>query len=160
MFISCDFNGKICLISFADDTVLTVFASSVKELVRKSECCIRKAGDFYFIKLIVCKCVQDIFNDVLWSWYTAGCVWPGNFHVRNQFNKLNRLRYLGFYLACHLSWKCHSDNIWSKIARGVDIIRRLQHFLLQRVFLTIYLSLIYPNISYSCLLWSGNFLCT
>ena len=67
--------------------------------------------------------------------------------------------YLGFYLDCHLAWKCHSDAVSSKIARGVGILWRLQHFIPQRILLSIYYSSVYPYISYGCLLWSSNFLC-
>ena len=45
----------------------------------KNESRIGNAGDFYFIKSIVCKCSQDIFNDALQSGYTTGFVWPDNF---------------------------------------------------------------------------------
>ena len=31
------------------------------------------------MKSTVRKCAQDIFNDVLQSWYTARCVWTRNF---------------------------------------------------------------------------------
>ena len=72
--------------------------------------------------------------------------------------QVDHLRYLGFYLDYHLSWRCHSDAISSKIAHGVGILRRLQHLFPQRILLTIYYSFVYPYISYGCHLWNSNFL--
>ena len=53
---------NVRLISFADDTVLTVFISFKKGPSKKSKSRIGKAGYFHFIKDIVYKCSQDIFK--------------------------------------------------------------------------------------------------
>ena len=148
----------VCLTSFADDTVLTVFASSVKDLVRKANLALERLEIFTSLSLL-CVNVRKTF---LMTFCRVGTPLDVSGQVTlcgNLVQQVDHLRYLGFYLDCHLAWKCHSDAISSKIARGVGILRRLQHFLPQRILLTIYYSLVYPYISYGCLLWSSNFLC-
>ena len=129
----------VCLTLFADDTVLTVFASSVEELVRKANLALER------LEVHTARGTQlDVHGFVT---------------LRGKpIQQVDHLRYLGFYLDYHLSWRCQSDTISSKIARGDGILRRLQHFLPQRILLTIYYLLVYPYISYGWLLWSRNFL--
>ena len=67
------------------------------------------------------------------------------------------LRYNGFHIDSNLSWKHHSNIISAKIARGVGILRRLKHILPERTLRTTYFAIIYPYISYGCLVWSINF---
>ena len=70
----------------------------------------------------------------------------------NPVQRVDHLHYLGFYLDCHLTWKYHSDAISSKTACGVGILRRLQHFLPQRILLAIeynirWFILIFPTVA-------------
>ena len=147
----------VCLTSFADDTILTVFASSVEKLVRKASLALERLEVFTSLSLL-CINVRKTF---LMTFCIVGA--PLDVHglvtlCGKPIQQVYHLRYLGFYLDCHLSCRCHSDAISSKVTRGVGIIRRLQHFLPQRILLTIYYWLVYPYISYSCLLRSSNFL--
>ena len=71
--------------------------------------------------------------------------------------QVKSLRYLGFHIDSNLSWKHHSEIIPAKIARGVGILRRLKHILPERTLRTIYFVIIYPYISYGCLVRSSNF---
>ena len=70
--------------------------------------------------------------------------------------QVKSLRYLGSQIDSNLSWKFHSGIISAKIARGVGVLRRLKHILPERTLGTIYFSIIYPYISYECLVWSSN----
>ena len=71
--------------------------------------------------------------------------------------QVKSLRYLGFHIDSNLSWKHHSNIISAKIPGGAGILRRLKHILPERTLRTIYFVIIYPYISYGCLVWSSNF---
>ena len=71
--------------------------------------------------------------------------------------QVKSLRCLGFHIDSILSWKPHSDIISAKIAHGVGILRRLKHILPEQTLLKIYFAIIYPYISYGCLVCSSNF---
>ena len=145
------------LTSFADDTVLTVYASSVDLLLRKANLALERLEVFTSLSLL-CVSVRKTFSLTFCKVGAPLDVYGLVTLCGKPIEQVYHLRYLGFCLDYHLSWRCHSDAISSKIARGVGILWRLQHFHPQWVLLTIYYSLVYPHISYGCLLWSSNFL--
>ena len=107
----------MCLISFADDTVLTVFASSVKDLVRKANLALERLEIFTSLSLL-CVNVRKTF---LMTFCRVGTPLDVSGQVTlcgNLVQQVGHLRYLGFYLDCHLAWKCHSDTISSKLPVG------------------------------------------
>ena len=71
--------------------------------------------------------------------------------------KAKSLRCLGFHIDSNHSLKHHSDIISAKIARGVGILRTLKHVLRARSVRAIYFEIVYPYISYGCVVWSSNF---
>ena len=72
--------------------------------------------------------------------------------------QVKSLRYLGLQIDSNLSRKHHSDIISAKMPRRVGILGRLTHFLPERTLSTIHFHIvIYPCISYGCVVWSHNF---
>ena len=63
------------------------------------------------------------------------------------------VKYLGFLLDSHLSWKYHIDNVALKISRIIGVIARLRHLVPFTTLLSIYRSLILPYLSYGLAAW-------
>ena len=40
-----------------------------------------------------------------------------------NIDRIEETYYLGFFIGCNLSWKKHSDIVFSKVSRGVGILR-------------------------------------
>ena len=88
-------------ISFADDTVLTVFASSVKGLVRKVNLTLERLEIFTSLSLF---CV-NVHKTFLMTFYRAGKPLDVSGQVTlcvNLAQQADHLRYLGFDLDCDL----------------------------------------------------------
>ena len=64
------------------------------------------------------------------------------------------VNFLGVYIDSKLNWHNHISNLCSQVAKGVGIIGRLKRMLPRNVLRTIYLSLVYPHLSYCSLAWS------
>lgn len=146
----------VCVTTFADDTALTVCAKSIEELVLKANDALRRLEVFMNLSLL-CVNVKKTF---LMTFCRVGMPVDASGLVTlsgKPVQQVHIVRYLGFFIDSNLSWKHHSDVISAKIARGVGMLRRLKHFLPKRVLLMIYHSIVYPYISYGCLIWSSNF---
>ena len=104
----------LCLTLFADDTILTVSASSVEELVRKANLALERLEVCTSLSLVcvnLCKTFLMTFCRVGIPLDVSGLVTL----CGKPIKQVDHLRYLGFYLDYHLSWRCHSDAISSKI---------------------------------------------
>ena len=51
---------------------------------------------------------------------------------------LSHTQFLGVYIDEHLTWETHIDNISSKIARGIGIIRKARPYLNKKYFQQLY----------------------
>lgn len=73
-------------------------------------------------------------------------------------NKLERTistKFLGVYLDEKLKWTQHLSHIANKIARGLGVMGRVSKILPRDVLRMLYFSLIYPYLTYCCIIW-GN----
>jgi len=68
------------------------------------------------------------------------------------------VKYLGIFIDSHLTWRNHLDHIASKISKNINIISKLSSYLDQHVLKTLYYSLIYPYLTYGCILWVSNYI--
>ena len=65
-------------------------------------------------------------------------------------------KFLGVTIDENRTWKYHIDELATKISKNVGIINRLKYYLLSRILLTLYNSLVLPYLNYSILTW-GSF---
>ena len=101
-----------------------MFATSVKDLVRKANLALERLEIVTSLSML-CVNVCDTF---LMTFCGIGTPLDASGQATlcgNAVQQVEYLRYLGFYLDCHLDWKCHSGEISSKIVRRVGILRRL-----------------------------------
>ena len=62
---------------------------------------------------------------------------------------------LGVHINQSLSWECHINEIFKKIASGISVIKRIRYFLPFEMRLNIYNVLVQPNFDYYDGVW-GN----
>ena len=63
------------------------------------------------------------------------------------------VKYLGILLDSNLSWKFHIEYVALKLSKIIGVIARLRHFVPLCTLLNIYLSLIFPYLSYGLAAW-------
>ena len=76
-----------------------------------------------------------------------------NVHLEKSFS----VTYLGVYIDCHLTWHEHIDYICGKISKNINIMVKLKHYVSKATLISVYYSLIYPYLNYTCTLWGNNY---
>ena len=66
---------------------------------------------------------------------------------------VDQTKFLGVYIDKKLNWIAHIDYISPKISRGLGITSRVRNVLPCEVLLMLYYTLIYPYLSYCCIIW-------
>ena len=66
------------------------------------------------------------------------------------------VKYLGLIIDCFLSWHEHIYHI-SKISKSVNIIAKLKPHVTSQSLISIYYALVYPYLTYGCVLWGNNY---
>ena len=56
-----------------------------------------------------------------------------------------------------MSWQDHIDYISSKISKSVNIITKLKRHVTDQTLISIYYALVYPYLTYGCVLWGNNY---
>ena len=144
--------------SFADDTALVVAAKTLEELVQKANRALQGLSDFVGISLLSINAAKS--NYILFSRTGVSPNLPSEIAINGDvLKRVEEVRYLGFILDQNLSWRRHGDVVACKVARGLGILRRFQHFLPSHILVLLYHSLIAPYINYGCMIWASNFTC-
>ena len=78
------------------------------------------------------------------------CILDGNILERVPVTK-----FVGVLLDDKLKWTQHLNHISNKIAKGLGMIGRVRNILSNDILLTLYFSLIYPYLTYCCIVWGG-----
>ena len=56
-----------------------------------------------------------------------------------------------------LSWQDHIDYVSSKISKSVNIITKRKRHVTNQSLLSIYYALVYPYLTFGCVLWGNNY---
>ena len=67
------------------------------------------------------------------------------------------VKFLGLIIDCFLSWHEHIYHISSKISKSVNIIAKLKPHVTSQSLISIYYALVYPYLTYGCVLWGNNY---
>ena len=67
------------------------------------------------------------------------------------------VKYLGVYIDCNLTWHDHIDYTSGKISKNVNIMIKLKRYVSKATLVSLYYSLIYPYLTYACILWGNNY---
>lgn len=143
--------------SFADDTVFTITATCLNQLIEKTNKALAELISFTNSSYLVVNISKT--NFVTFCRNGVSCVLDNKIVFNGEFLKhVNSVKYLGFSLDFNLSWKSHCDLVAVKISRGLGVIRRLKNQLPSNVLLLLYHSIVSPYLSYGCMLWTSSFI--
>ena len=67
------------------------------------------------------------------------------------------VKYLGLIIDCSLSWHDHIDYIGIKISKSINIIAKLKPYITRQSLISIYYALVYPYLTYGCVLRGNNY---
>ena len=73
--------------------------------------------------------------------------------VIKSIDQVSTFNFLGLHINSQLTWQTHIDEISKKISRVIGLIYKLQYILPQKILLSLYNTLILPQINYCILLW-------
>ena len=71
----------------------------------------------------------------------------------SSIDQVSSFNFLGLHINSQLTWQTHIDEISKKMYRVIGLIYKLQYILHQKILLSLYNTLILPQINYCILLW-------
>jgi hypothetical protein len=73
----------------------------------------------------------------------------------NTIERVTVTKFLGVFLDEKLRWTPHIHHVSSKISKGLGMMGRVRNIMPNDVLLTLYYSLIYPYLTYCCIIWGA-----
>ena len=73
-----------------------------------------------------------------------------------HLNRVTATKFLGVTIDENLTWGKHLSNILSKISKTIGIMKRLKWFILSKILVILYNSLVLPYLNYSVLNWGSS----
>ena len=68
----------------------------------------------------------------------------------------NKIKYLGVTLDEHLTWKCHFNNVNTKLNRAIGILSKLRYYIQNHTLRTVYYALFSSHMTYACQIWGQS----
>ena len=75
-----------------------------------------------------------------------------NVHLEMSFS----VTYLGVYIVTLLGMNILTTYV-AKISKNINIMVKLKHYVSKATLISVYYSLIYPYLNYTCTLWGNNY---
>ena len=72
-------------------------------------------------------------------------------------NQSDSVKFLGLLIDPQLTWKHHIDLLCNKISKTIGVLYKIKHLVPRRVLISLYNSLILPNLSYCNVAWGNTF---
>ena len=144
---------------FADDANLFL---SDKNLLRL-ETNMNKELDRIYVWLCANKLSLNIdkTNYVIFHPYQKKLTHTVHLCISNRdIKQVKSIKYLGILMDCHLNWKDHVLQISRKISRGIGALSKLRHYIDCNVLKQIYYAIIYPFLTYGCIVWGNTYTTT
>ena len=73
----------------------------------------------------------------------------------SELTQVNKIKYLGLHIDCHLTFEDHVSNMCGKISSRTKLMWRIRNFIPQSLALTLYKSLIAPHFMYYSFILDG-----
>ena len=141
------------LVLFADDTNI-FFSSNNKQLLEKT---VNTELTLYSDWFAANKLSLNISKTNYMAFNMNKSNYDFNITINNQpITVAENVKFLGVYIDPNLTWHCHISHLCSQVAKGVGIIGRLKYILPKNVLRTIYLTLVYPHLTYCATIWSNT----
>ena len=150
---------KINILSFADDTTVTLSSPDIPKLYSTMNQELEKLNDWFRANrlcLNVKKTKYILFRPTItFPRNVDECIYMNGQEVIRIGNDQNEksFKFLGLYLDETLSWKFHIQNVCSKISRSNYIINKVKNILPKSSLRTLYSSLIQSYINYGIIIW-------
>ena len=142
-------------ILFADDTNLFLSSNNIYDLFNTINAELLKLSDWFRANKLSLNVKKT--NYILFG--RKRCPYdPSNLNLYIDgliIERVTHSKFLGVIIDEKLNWTHHTSYISIKIARGLGIINKLKYVMPRNILLTLYNTLIYPYLTYCCIIW-GN----
>ena len=141
---------------YADDTCLLISSPNIEDLNVKSKTELHNYKiwmDLNKLSLNINKTHSLLINPTVHHSSSDAIAFfniDGSQHV-------NVIKYLGIEIDSQLNFKSHIDNVKSKIAKGVEILFKLNKILTSNALLMLYYALVHPHLTYGILIWGSTY---
>ena len=79
-------------------------------------------------------------------------------HLNNKrISETKSIKYLGVQIDSHLNWKEHIQNLSKKLSKSIGVICKFRHCVSSQILIQLYHAIIYPFLTYGCMIWSSNY---
>ena len=89
--------------------------------------------------------------------YNKNVNFPDTSVVNNKINETSVTKFLGIHLDKKLNFVNHITEMSMKIVKSIGLLYKLNRFLPETIFKTLYTSLIHPYLSYGIETWHGTY---
>ena len=139
---------------FADDTVLIMSNSDLKELNKTANCELKKIEKWLSVNKLTLNYSKTSF--MLFS-PKSKCANDFSLSMRGKkINEVVEAKYLGIHVDEKLNWNVHIQNICKKISQYCGIFYNLSHCIHQNHLQLLYHALVYPHLLYGILTWGST----
>ena len=151
------------ILSFADDTTVSVSSSDIPELYVKINSELKKLDDWFRsnkLCLNVKKTKYILFRPTIaYPQFITEQIYVNGQEVERIGNNQNEkaFQFLGIYIDETLTWKYHIEKVCSKIASSNYIINKVKHTLTKFTLKTLYSTLIQSHINYGLSIWGSSY---
>ena len=74
-----------------------------------------------------------------------------------HLNESNYAKYLGVLIDNNLTWKQHIQHVNTNVAKSIEILAKMRHFVPNDILRNIYNAFISPHINYGIINWGGAY---
>ena len=139
---------------FADDTNIVSSHTNLNELIGTINAELTKVSSWFKCNKLSLNISKTHFMH--YQIAHTNLELPCNINIDNMpLDNKDHVKFLGLTIDKHLTWNQHVNNISISIAKGMGILHKVKHYLLEHSLLMIYNTLILPYLNYCNIVW-GN----
>ena len=144
----------LAFVLFADDTNIVLSHTNLNELIDTLNAELRKVSSWFKCNKLSLNISKT--NFMHYQTTHTNIELPCNIIIDTMhLVKKDNVKFLGITIDKHLTWNQHVNNISISIAKGIGILYKVKHYLLEDSLLMIYNTLILPYLNYCNIVW-GN----
>ena len=139
---------------FADDTTIYILSENISSIQSSLQLCLDLANLWLQrnrLKINAAKTKSMLIH-------SSKKVMKSSLHLKiddRLVEQVCRFKFLGVVVSDTLSWSDHTDMVYKKVSRSLNLLRRLSWFLPQSLLLLFLKSYILPHFDYCDIVWFG-----
>ena len=142
-------------ILFADDTTLIFHNTNYESLYRAANRELNYISNWFSANKLSLNVEKTQFIHFNWSHNNPSE--PSNLMINdNYIHNVNYAKFLGVLVDKNMKWNEHISRKCSQISRTIGVLCRLKNTLPKTILLTLYKSLVLPDISYGVVAWGST----